>query len=264
MAMHWVLQENIFNEAGFERLTEALQRLELPYSVHKVIPFVGELQPEPVIAPETKGVIVMGSYSMAKYAAKRGWVPGSYIGENLDFEVQRAHWGEMMFNFDGVVCPFGKVPEQPLPFFIRPTEDSKAFTGLVQDWPTFVEWRDNVLALGEDSGATLTGETPVLVAPKREILGETRTWIVDGKVVTASGYKVGSFPRHNAQVDERIIAYANACAEIWSPLRAYVLDVFDTPAGLRIGEVNNINSAGFYAADLIRLVISLETLEGAR
>lgn len=43
--MHWVLQHNVFNEAGFQRLVDTLDRLGLSYSLHKVIPFVGVLSP---------------------------------------------------------------------------------------------------------------------------------------------------------------------------------------------------------------------------
>lgn len=43
--MHWILQTNLFNEAEWENLVGVLERFDIPYSVHKVIPFVGELVP---------------------------------------------------------------------------------------------------------------------------------------------------------------------------------------------------------------------------
>jgi hypothetical protein len=42
--------------------------------------------------------------------------------------------------------------------------------------------------------------------------------------------------------------------------RAYVLDVCRTEDGLRIIETNCINAAGFYAADLVKLAASVDTL----
>lgn len=42
----------------------------------------------------------------------------------------------------------------------------------------------------------------------------------------------------------------------------FVIDVCDTPDGLRIVEINTINCAGFYAGDIQRLVAALEVLEG--
>lgn len=64
--MHWILQNNIFNEDAYTVLEETLQRFGVPYSVHKVVPFVGDLLPEPELT--TNNVICMGSYSMRHWA----------------------------------------------------------------------------------------------------------------------------------------------------------------------------------------------------
>jgi hypothetical protein len=45
--MHWILQDNLFHDPKYVELEQTLIRLQLPYSIHKVIPFVGELIPEP-------------------------------------------------------------------------------------------------------------------------------------------------------------------------------------------------------------------------
>jgi len=283
--MHWILQNNIYSEEGFEALTTALERCGLTYSVHKAVPFVGELDPDPVI-PEGARAIVMGSYSMARHAVKRGWKPGAFL-DNLDFEIQRQHWGERMFNFDARVYPFAQVPFQEKPFFLRPVGDSKAFTGWVTDWGEYTKFRDGVIRLPETADPIndplginlLTVDTPVMVCPKKEIYSETRTWIVNDspgynkedrglamrlghRVVTASGYKVGTIKRYTPpeMVDKRITDFAHECAQIWAPNDAFVLDVADTPDGLKIMEVNNLNSAGFYKGDMNKLVMALESM----
>lgn len=251
--MYWCIQNNIYNEEGFERLIDVLERLGLPYSVHKVVPFVGELDPVPVVPPGP--VIVMGSYSMTFYAQRRGWTPGAFFNENFDFVIQREALGDRMLNWDAQICRLVDVPEQPQPFFIRPTADDKRFTGTVMDWPSFIEWRDQVLV-----GCQIVLDTPVAVSRKKEIWNETRTWIIDRRVVTASGYKFGTIKRYNNQVDERIIRYAEDCAAVWAPDRAFVLDVADTPDGLKIVEIGNLNAAGFYKADVDKLVTALESM----
>lgn len=43
--MHWVLQNNIFREEAYDNLVEVLERFDIPYSEHRVIPFVGTLVP---------------------------------------------------------------------------------------------------------------------------------------------------------------------------------------------------------------------------
>lgn len=272
--MHWLLQSNLYSEEGWDTLVAALERLGLPYSVHKVIPFVGELEPVP--EPQSDGIIVMGSYTLANYAAKQGWSPGAYL-DNLDFEVQRAKWGERMLNYDARVSRFADVLPTPhcalndllewrgapaLPFFLRPVHDTKSFTGQVFDWPTFVDWRDRVLSLFPEDYPTITADTLVMSCSKKEIYSETRTWIVAGKVVTASGYKLGTIKRYTPPdaVEPRITAFAQETADLWQPNDAFVLDVADTAEGLRICEVNNLNSAGFYKGDVVKLIQALEDL----
>lgn len=267
--MHWVIQNNIYAEEGFEVLLATLTRLQLSYSVHKVIPFIGEITDAESI-PSSDRVIVMGSYSMAREAVKRGWKPGAFL-DNLDFRVQWENWGERMLNADAYITRFDAVLPHAEPFFLRPVHDTKAFTGLVIDWPTYEQWRENLVRLPETKDPVndplgvhvLTGGTEVMVCKRKMIYNETRTWVVDGRVVTASGYKLGTIKRYTApeQVEPRIIEFANDCASIWSPNRAYVLDVADTDEGLKIVEVNNLNSAGWYKADLGKLVMALENMD---
>lgn len=260
--MYWVLQNNIFNEAGFRRLHETLERLQLPFSEHKVVPFIGELQPEPVV-PSGMNAIVMGSYSMANYARRKGWYPGSFDNDNLDYEKQVPHWGSDMLNSDAHVCRFADVPVQQTPFFIRPTLDSKSFTGYRTDWPSFVEWQQRVLDLAPEDNPIITPETMVQVCAAKTIHREYRLWVVDGRVVTASLYKLGDKPNYSSDVEPAVVEYGEKIAQRWSPARAYVLDVCDTPNGLRVLEAGCMNAAGFYAADMHRLVAALEDTFGA-
>lgn len=265
--MHWILQNDIYNEENFQHLVATLERFTLPYSVHKVVPFTEDddkLDPRPMPPWNEKDprVVVMGSYTLAHYAKRRGWKPGAWL-DNLDFEIQYLNWRTSMLNHDALVCRFGDVPPQRVPFFLRPVADSKAFTGEVTDWPSYLAWRKRVEALTPEDRPTLTLDTPVMVCSKKEIYSETRTWVVDGKVVTCSGYKVGKIKRYTApeQVDDAIVHFANECAQQWSPNRAYVLDVALTADGYTIGEVNNLNAAGWYRCDMQKLVVALEDMQ---
>ena len=277
--MYWVLQHNLFREEGFRRLLNTLKRLDIPHSTHKVIPFIGALSPaidpededarvefdENTVVPFPEGPkIVMGSYSMARYARKHGWTPGSFDSANLDFEKQLPHWGAEMLNSDAWVGRLADVPEQEQPFFIRPTLDSKSFAGTVMDWGLFKPWRDGVIKCGADNGGFLDGDTLVQVCAKKVIYREYRLWVVDGKIVTASLYKEGRTVRYSDQVDQEVLRYAapftghSMIRDGWAPERAFVLDIADTPDGFKILEAGNINSAGFYAADMFKLVMALE------
>ena len=256
--MHWILQSNLYNEEGFARLTEALAKMEIPYSIHKVIPFIHKLVPD--IVPDGK-VVVMGSYTMSHIAHEKGWYPGTFLNENFTFRKQVVKWDSML-NDSAWLGPLKWATPYDEPFFIRPAGDGKDFAGEVIDKPSFLEWKDRVMSLTPEDGATIDGDTIIMVCRKKKIYSETRCWIIDEKVVTASQYKIGTLVKYSDQVDERVINFAEKYASIWSPHRAYVMDVADTPEGLKIIEVNNLNSSGFYAADVQKLVNSIEKAFG--
>lgn len=260
--MHWIVQNNMFAEQGFEPLIDTLKRFQIPHSLHKVIPFIGELDPDP--GHITDPVVVMGSCSMGYYAQRKGWLPGTFANDNHDFRAQLPHWGDHMLNASAQVMRFADVPKTCELFFVRPVDDSKCFAGHVSSWNQYRDWRDRVLALEEGNGSTMTGDTLVMVSPVHEIYREWRTWIVDSEVVTASLYKEAGRSKLSPHVDERIFKFVQSFlgGGRWEPARAYVIDVAETEKGLSIIEVNNLNAAGWYAADVQKLVMAIEAMKG--
>lgn len=267
--MHWILQENLFKESEWETLTATLARFNLPYSVHKVIPFIGELTPP--AEPTQPKVICFGSYSMRHSAKAFNWTPGVYDLEPCNFTVQLEHWGDLMLNADSVVAPFHAVNITE-PTFMRPIDDSKYFAGKVFDVDEFYEWKRNVCVLEHDYGNSMTKDTLIQACAPKVIYAEYRFWIVDAKIVTCSLYKRGSRVTYSSEVDEAVKRFAHQVVRhgditlamrtsAWQPHRAYVLDVCETPDGFKIVEINTLNSAGFYACDVQKLVVALEELE---
>ncbi len=254
--MHWILQNNIFSETGWDTLVSTLERFQLSHSVHKVVPFVGELIPAP--APASSNVICFGSYSMRHVAKRNGWTPGVFDLFEQDFAVQLSHWGEHMLNAGSVVSAFKDATFTTEEMFVRPTNDSKYFAGRVFSREEFTQWQRVVCALGVDAGSTLTPETQVQVARPLQLHAEYRYWIVKGSIVTRSLYKRGSRVFSSSEVDDRVDAYVAERVREWAPHEAFVIDVCDTADGLRIVELNTINASGFYAGDVQKLVLALE------
>jgi hypothetical protein len=259
--MHWLLQTNCFSEAGFRRLLQVLERLGLPHSIHNIIPFTMTLEPEfqdPVNSP----IIVLGALKFARIAKERNFWPGSFLNENFDFQVYREHWAGHLLNGDAWFGRFADVPPPTEalgdPFFIRPVHDNKAFNGTVLTYAEYQAKRYQVVDLGVRDGYILDADTPVLVSQATNLFQEYRIWIVAGKVVTGSLYKLNRRPTFRAQVDDDVLKYAAARAKEWGPADAYVLDIARTSAGLSILEAGNINSAGFYEAEMSRIVEALE------
>jgi hypothetical protein len=259
--MHWVLQENIFQEDGWNRLVDTLDRLSIPYSTHKVVPFIGELQPD--INPEGP-VICFGSYSMRHAAKAKNWYPGVFDLFDKNFLVQKKHWGDRMLNYDSTIVAF-KDAKLTEPKFIRPIDDSKYFAGKVFDPDEFHKWQTDVCDLNLDFGSSLSPDTLIQICEPKTIYQEVRLWVVNRHIVTASVYKVGSRVVYSNNVDRRFIDFGYTIfggfperLAGWKPDDAFVIDVCETPEGMKIVEINTINSSGFYAGDVQKLVIALE------
>lgn len=255
---HWILQTNLFQEAEWRRLVSTLEQFDLPYSVHKVIPFVGTLEPVPVLRAEK--AVCFGSYSMRHSAKAYGWNPGVYDLFEQDFRAQKAAWGERMLNADSRVLAFRDIRLDE-PTFLRPIDDSKYFAGRVFDAEEFEDWRRRACDLGEDHGSSLAPTTLIQLCAPKVIHAEYRYWIVGGRIATRSLYKLGRRVVYASDVDERMDTFVMQAVADWQPHRAFVIDVCDTPEGQRIVEINTINAAGFYAGDVQRLVAALEELE---
>jgi hypothetical protein len=253
--MHWVVQNNLFNERGFHALMGALEHGDIPHTLVKVIPFGGGIEPSVEV---TGPVMVMGSLTLTRYARERGWTPGAFLNDNFDFRVWQRHLGRHLLNAGATVHRFADVPRQPGPFFIRPCLDDKAFSGMVTTWEDFVGWREKALALEEY--VNVTPDTPVAVSEPKEIQREYRMVVVDGRVVTGTRYKLGERVVGSAEVEPEVYAFTQRMADLWSPDRAYVLDVFMHGGALYVGEINNLNSAGFYAYDVGKMVAAIEAM----
>lgn len=268
--MHWILQENLFKEKEWDTLLSVLDRFNIPYSVHKVIPFIGELIPAP--EPKQKNVICFGSYSMRHSAREFGWTPGVFDLEPYNFNVQMQHWSDLLLNADAEVVAFKDAVIMD-DTFIRPIDDSKHFAGRVYGVDEFVKWQHSVCTLEEDYGSSMSPNTLIQLCKPKKIYAEYRYWIVDGRVATKSLYKRGDRVMYSPEVDWRVDHFVGhilrwgtltlQCGPIegWIKERAFVLDVCETPEGMKIVEINTINAAGFYAANMTDLVLSLEAMQ---
>jgi hypothetical protein len=255
--MHWILQNDIFSEQGWRALIETLERFRLSYSVHKVVPFIGELMPAPAL--DHRNVICIGSYSMRHVAQREGWTPGVFDIGGQDFVRQHAHWGAHMLNAGSVVSTFREAVFSREHLFVRPANDAKYFAGRVFAREDFTDWQRKVCAMGEHDGSSLTPDTLIQLAPPLRIHAEYRYWIVQGRIVTRSLYKRGDRVFYSSEVDGRLDSFVEARLAQWMPHETFVIDVCDTPEGMRIVEINTLNAAGFYAADMQRLVLALES-----
>lgn len=262
--MQWILQA--FEDT--KKLAEALDQLGIGYTWHKVVPFVGDLSPEPEIR-DPDAVLLFGSYTLWRYAERQGLSPGVF---RISPFVDELAWQGFLLN--GASSRFLTVAEVPnvlagedQVFFVRPVEDSKEIAGSVQTAEALIERAEKVLRLDPEEipNGSLRPDTRLMLSPPQRIMKEWRIWVVAGEVVTYSLYKEGTRVVYRAEIDDDARAFAEALVAA-NPgyALAYVLDICRTADGLRMLETNCINAAGFYAADLGTLAARLHDLGPAK
>lgn len=258
--MQWIVQDFEDNAA----LVAVLERLDIPHSVHKVVPFIGELSPEPDIA-DPSDTLLYGSYTLWRYAERHGLIPGVF---RLRPFLHETPWQPFMLNgTDAHVLALRDVPAR-LPdtrpdWFIRPVDDSKAVPGRIWSREDIIGQAHKVCALAPDEipGGALQPDTELMFTVPARISKEWRLWIVQDQVVTHSLYKEGRHVVYRPEIDEDALSFAqNLIAANPGYAPAYVMDICRAETGLRLLETNCLNAAGFYAADLNALVQALEDM----
>lgn len=272
--MFWIIQGNLTKEDSLSKLINYIQENKIEHKLVKPIPFSEfivdintdvnnhDIDDLPKLSfDNSKQMVTIGSYTLAKFAKANNWTPGAFINENFEFSKWINGWGkDNMLN--GLAIE-SKVKDMVIPkdwykVFARPSEDTKSFAGQVFEVDNLTYWFNQLTEYGDPCG--LCGETSVIVSPLKEILAEYRFFVVDGKVVTGSLYKIRDQVISSESIDPIAFNFANKMLELWQPDRAFVLDIAITSDGPKIIEVNNINSSGFYKANIGAIVDSINDM----
>jgi hypothetical protein len=203
----------------------------------------------------------MGATTMIGIAQERNWTPGAFYNENFNHEKWVDNLGKDLLNYDSEVCRFADINPGYNPFFVRPCEDRKVFSGQVIDKANFEVWKRHTDQASYSGYTTLTPDTMVAVSPLKAIHAEWRFFVVDGKIVTGSLYKRGDRVIHLPLLHrEDAELFAEKMVEKWQPDRAFVMDVALTDDGHKVIEYNCLNSAGFYKANVAKIVTAIEEM----
>lgn len=248
MTLTWVVQNNMYAQRGYTEIITTLDKVGCDYRDVKVVPFSHEF--DPPIEVENP-VIVLGTFTICQLAIQNNWTPGAYLNDNFKFSEVSKHYE--MLNDDAKVVKFGNPGDLPARFFCRPDDDGKMFSGQIFTWSSFHLWRDGILATPD---YPITEETQIVVASEKEIHEEYRLFVIDGKVVTGSRYKVGDSLSLSEEIPLAVLDFANRMIECWTPAEAFVLDIV-TP-GPKVGEINCFNCSGLYKSDFEKIVRTIE------
>jgi hypothetical protein len=250
--MYYIVQEKLFQENEWDDLIKGLERLGLEYEVVKLIPFIDDIE----FKTKRKDIFCFGSLKMARMVPKYGWNPGIIMTPNHDFQVYREYYKDNLLNYDSKIYKFGEDFDWNGDFFIRPTLDTKTFTGKVHSMESWKKFRDEQLTNGHTT--TLTKDTDIQVCSIKNIQKEFRFYIVDGYIVTASLYREGSFVRYSDIIDDEATEYCRDMIDVFNLATAFVMDICLTDNQWKIMEIGTINCCGLYKSNISKLLMALE------
>lgn len=260
--MHFLIMDKYFNEDGFRVMKEYMVLNNISHTSVKPIPVLNIFVPEEIndysdasyekYFDKSVPTMSFGSYALANQLIQEGYSPGGYINENFNIEIQMQNWGHEYF-LNGE-AQFSTLENIGLPewkrIFIRPVHDTKTMLATVIENANFVKAID-LFKYGKSPGFE------IMISEFKEIKSEYRLFIVKGKVVAHSLYKVnGEFCTANTAPAE-IITIAEELSSKWTPADAFVMDFAECDGEFKVLEVNNINCAGFYACDIPSIVDAL-------
>ena len=97
-------------------------------------------------------------------------------------------------------------------------------------------------------------EAKIQCSTIKNIQKEIRYWIVDGEIITNSLYKLGSSVIYDEYNDEDALQFVKDMISIYKPATSFVIDICQVDNKWKIVEINCINCAGFYKANIGKLL----------
>ena len=254
----WAVHTKFFEKPGRPSLRAALEKAGIEY-YHS--DFDEQKREYADIPYDTSECVVM--YGPIQFVRKKnkGFIPGAFgfkADTNTSYYMSQLP-KNYFFNDDAIYLPFGSILERKEQLcsifgdhlFIRPDSGFKSFTGFA------VKKEDLEFELSSLKQTKNPANHELCqIAKAKPILGEYRIIICNGKVVTGSQY------RWDGKMDIRIDVHSDAWSFAesavakadWQLDTCYVVDIFISEHGPKIGEFNSFASAGLYSCDMDAIV----------
>jgi hypothetical protein len=255
----WVLQTNLIDKDQTDAVAFAAKNAGADVIATTVIPFVDDIQMES--EPVGKDVIPYGSTKLSRLADKHGWSGMFFDRELFSVPTWLKNRDDMLNDEVEIVSVADLQNFKALDddvYFIRPVEDLKAFNGTVTNAAEIRRWMSSV----ESGSFAFSTDTMVAISPAQTIQGEWRWFVVDGKVISGSMYRLHGQRLVQRSTGADIIAEAQKKADMWLPNQTCVMDLALTDRGVRVIEFNCFNSSGFYYHDIPKIVEAVTNYVG--
>ncbi len=253
----WVIQTNLISDFTVQSVWHAAQKNGCDTKEAVIIPFQDEFgNEEDLLAIPVDGVIIpYGSCKLTRVSNLRGWKGNCYDDATFRSDLWLDKRDDMLNSNSHFMTvkdtdAFLKDVPDDEPWFIRPVKDLKQFNGTVADAADIRNWMHST----KSGNFSFTEDTEIMLAPVQKLYSESRFFIVGGKVVSGSYYRMGG-RLHSSRIKQHdTIDAVQALANKWLPHECCVMDVADTDDGLKVIEFNTINSSGFYDHDIPDIV----------
>jgi ATP-grasp domain, R2K clade family 3 len=229
---------------------------------HTIFALRNSLIPGPIDLTNVKAIgptIVRGSVGFVKFVQNELHpTPGGFLNfEQFTPAVISKTLKKLSLNHDYEILDFKtfmdnrkKIGEK---IFIKPLNDQKLFNGIVLHEN---ESLDDAHYSKYRRWTVPPDDCQVFVSPAQEIGTEYRIVVVDGVPISGSTYKID----WDNNVPQKCMEMAAQAASIHNPSGAYVIDVAETPKGVKVVEYNQFGTSGLYACDQVKIVDALEKL----
>lgn len=239
--MKWLIQPTKVEEEKIKELINILEKAGIDYDL--VYPFENKVVKQDKTLyhyDDDEKYFVCGSYSLTRNVYKER-KEAVFSLDKYKFDDFIAIFGSENFvNHDAKIVNYKKIVWEDYAYFLRPVNDDKSFNGGVYS-------KNDVINCHED----------VIVAKVKKINKEHRFFIIDGKIVTASLYKVNGLISTSDVIDEGAIEFAESMIKKVN-FPGFVIDIATIGNEYKIVELNCLNASGFYEINLYKLIDSVE------
>jgi hypothetical protein len=249
--MKFLIQNNLMGQDQLKLVRNAVTNL--PHQFVQLVPFTHELIVD--VPVDEHDIIPYGSTLLTTV----GYT--CYAWKGLFFDLENFNYATALRNRrdmlnDGSVVTIETAirilracPEKQ-EWFVRPNLDLKQFAGLVIEAKECAEWFVDAIECDSSGSYKMTPETEVVLAVPKNIQAEWRWFIVGGKVVSGSMYRLRGRLVKDREIDCNVIMEAQKLAAEWLPHKCCVMDTALVDDKLYVIEFNCINSSGFYDHDV--------------
>lgn len=186
-------------------------------------------------------------------------------GMDYDFEkFDQMYYKDLnlpLLNNDSKYIPYSEIKTSSFEndYFIKPSRDLKAFNGgILNSNETLLNYimRTGYMKSIED-------ET-IIISPIKKIYSEYRFFCLKDTIITGSRYKLNNTLDINSNIPEYILSAAKDYVKLYNPADIFVMDLCDTPYGVKIVEYNCWNCSGLYDVDISKLVHDISNFKGIK